>query len=213
MEALRRQLNAIESSEVELDVPVVNAGEKKRRQKETTKTRKKRKLETERSKCDAAKLNPKEEPGPIITPDGDELYVVEKILSKEVGDDGVTYYEVKWEGWDNPEDITWEPLANLARCPELLLAFEMNSDSDKAKETVEESGEQSDQQQDDEAEVEALGVTTPACDDAALEALEDQAMGGMFRRVWRKKKFLLMSWELQQWGWQFDAPCKDQNKR
>ncbi|ODM87837.1 hypothetical protein Ocin01_18845 [Orchesella cincta] len=46
----------------------------------------------------------------------------------------------------------------------------------------------SDQQQDDEAEVEALGIPTPACDEATLEALDNQAMGGMFRRVWREEE-------------------------
>ncbi|ODM88656.1 hypothetical protein Ocin01_18026 [Orchesella cincta] len=177
--------DAIESSEVELDALVVNSGEKKRKQNESKKPVKKAKLEKERSKCDAAKLNPKEEPGPIITPDGDELYVVEKILSKEVGSDGSP--TTRSSGRDGIIRHYLGAISKLGRCPELLLAFEMNSDV-KAKETVEESAEQSDQQQDDEAEVEALGIKTLACDDDALEALDNQAMGGMFRRVWREEE-------------------------
>ncbi|ODM88230.1 hypothetical protein Ocin01_18451 [Orchesella cincta] len=106
--------DAFESSVVELDALVVNAREKERR-KESTKTRKKAKLEKERSKCDAAKLNSKEEAGPIITRDGDELYLVEKILSKEVA------------------RTLPGAISKLGRCPELLLAFEKLFDDEAKK--------------------------------------------------------------------------------
>jgi len=55
----------------------------------------------------------------------DEEYEVEKIIEKRVRK-GKVEYLVKWKGWDNPDDNTWEPVANL-ECPELIDAFEKSS--------------------------------------------------------------------------------------
>ena len=58
---------------------------------------------------------------PIITPEGEEEYIVERILdSKKVGQQ-IEYY-VKWKGY-GPEENTWEPKAHLANAPEKLAEF------------------------------------------------------------------------------------------
>ncbi|KAJ4393442.1 hypothetical protein N0V93_002652 [Gnomoniopsis smithogilvyi] len=44
--------------------------------------------------------------------DEDE-YVVEKIFSHYIADDGKPRFEVKWEGYDKKSDRTWEPEENL----------------------------------------------------------------------------------------------------
>merc|ERR1711860_404118 len=39
-------------------------------------------------------------------------------------DGGVPYYLIKWDGWNDPADQTWEPMENLDSCPDLLKEFE-----------------------------------------------------------------------------------------
>jgi chromobox protein 1 len=39
-------------------------------------------------------------------------YVVEKILGHRFNK-GVLEFDVKWQGYDNPEDRTWEPEENM----------------------------------------------------------------------------------------------------
>jgi len=51
------------------------------------------------------------------------IYDVEKILDKKKVN-GVWKYLIKWEGWENPEDLTWEPLEHLESVPLLLSKFE-----------------------------------------------------------------------------------------
>lgn len=43
----------------------------------------------------------------------EDIYVVEKILSHMIGQDGKPLYQVKWEGYDDKADLTWEPEDNL----------------------------------------------------------------------------------------------------
>ncbi|XP_023348277.1 chromobox protein homolog 1 [Eurytemora carolleeae] len=58
----------------------------------------------------------------------EEEYEVEVIVDKRVRK-GKVEYLVKWKGWENPDDNTWEPVANLD-CPELISAYESkNNDS------------------------------------------------------------------------------------
>ncbi|KAF2755713.1 chromo-domain-containing protein [Pseudovirgaria hyperparasitica] len=54
--------------------------------------------------------------------DGDE-YVVEKILKHTYNKKGTVEYQVKWVGYDQPEDLTWEPEDNLDTAPEILAAY------------------------------------------------------------------------------------------
>lgn len=51
----------------------------------------------------------------------DEEYEVEKILDKRIRKGNVEYY-VKWKGWNDPADNTWEPVGNLD-CPVGNLRF------------------------------------------------------------------------------------------
>jgi len=61
----------------------------------------------------------------------DEEYEVETILEKRLRK-GKVEYLVKWKGWENPEDNTWEPVANL-ECQDLLEAFEKKHGGKDAK--------------------------------------------------------------------------------
>jgi hypothetical protein len=50
----------------------------------------------------------------------DKQYVVEDIIGKK-DDNGVVKYLIKWRGYDEP---TWEPLANLDHCDQLIKRWE-----------------------------------------------------------------------------------------
>ena len=52
-----------------------------------------------------------------------ESYIVEKIVGDKEKD-GVKYYQVKWQGYDNPKDLTWEPIEHLTNCRESIEAYE-----------------------------------------------------------------------------------------
>lgn len=54
--------------------------------------------------------------------EGEDEYVVEKILKHKFVR-GQTHYQVKWFGYDNDEDLTWEPKENLETAPEILEAY------------------------------------------------------------------------------------------
>ena len=51
-------------------------------------------------------------PGPISVDKGVETYIVEKILD-ERKKKGKTEYQVKWLGWEDEKDRTWEPYNHL----------------------------------------------------------------------------------------------------
>merc|ERR1719320_782463 len=51
-------------------------------------------------------------------------YEVERIVDKRVVD-GATEYLVKWKGWENEEDQTWEPQENLMGSEKLIKKYEM----------------------------------------------------------------------------------------
>ncbi|CAD5211289.1 unnamed protein product [Bursaphelenchus xylophilus] len=54
--------------------------------------------------------------------EGEETYVVEKILNhRKIR--GKKEYLIKWQGYDDPADNTWEPVENCD-CPELIEAYE-----------------------------------------------------------------------------------------
>lgn len=49
----------------------------------------------------------------------DEEYIVEAILGHK-NERGSVYYHVKWEGWDEENDNTWEPASNLHDAQDIL---------------------------------------------------------------------------------------------
>lgn len=53
----------------------------------------------------------------------EEEYEVETIIEKRTRK-GKTEYLVKWKGWDNPDDNTWEPVENLESSEELIKEYE-----------------------------------------------------------------------------------------
>ena len=62
------------------------------------------------------------------TDDGDESeeYEVEEILKMRVVNDNVQYL-IKWKGFEDEDDLTWEPVENL-RCPDILADFDEKMD-------------------------------------------------------------------------------------
>lgn len=78
-----------------------------------------RRQRTQVKRTDVSKPLAKErKPRPVQ----EEVYEVEKILDHRIVRGRLQYY-VKWVGWDNPEDNTWEPEENLIQCPRLLRAY------------------------------------------------------------------------------------------
>lgn len=53
----------------------------------------------------------------------EEFFPVKGIVEEEHRDDGL-YYLVHWEGYDNPEDYTWEPSSHLEHCVDIILSWE-----------------------------------------------------------------------------------------
>ena len=57
----------------------------------------------------------------MTTPEGEEEYVVERILDSKWVGRRLEYY-VKWKGY-GPEENTWEPVAHLANAPDKLAVY------------------------------------------------------------------------------------------
>jgi len=55
----------------------------------------------------------------------DDEFEVEKVLDKRVSKKGGVEYLVKWKGFDNQEDDTWEPAENLDGAEVEIRKFEM----------------------------------------------------------------------------------------
>jgi hypothetical protein len=56
---------------------------------------------------DVARVNPE-----VIAAQDKQMFIVEQILSHKKVNNNYSF-RVKWEGYDDPTDITWEPYKNL----------------------------------------------------------------------------------------------------
>lgn len=52
----------------------------------------------------------------------DDIYQVESILDSDLID-GELHYLIKWVGYDDPKDYTWEPIAHLPNCAQLIMDY------------------------------------------------------------------------------------------
>ncbi|KAI6177783.1 Chromo domain-containing protein [Aphelenchoides bicaudatus] len=57
---------------------------------------------------------------------GKEVFTVEKILDKTMVK-GKPMYKTKWLGYEDPEDITWEPLSSFQPPARLVKQFEIEN--------------------------------------------------------------------------------------
>ncbi|KAK4901581.1 hypothetical protein LTR27_001353 [Elasticomyces elasticus] len=55
--------------------------------------------------------------------EGEDEYRVEKILSHDFDKKGNVIYQIKWLGYENDEDLTWEPIENLDGAKEILRLY------------------------------------------------------------------------------------------
>ena len=58
----------------------------------------------------------------VSYPMADDIYVVEKIISRRVTESGQVEYFLKWFGYDE-DDATWEPEENVF-CKDLIEQYE-----------------------------------------------------------------------------------------
>lgn len=71
------------------------------------------------AKAKAAAPEPEDEGDDDDEEDEDE-YRVEKILAHEYAKDGSVLYQIKWLGYEDETDLTWEPEENLYVPPPTL---------------------------------------------------------------------------------------------
>ncbi|KAI7285761.1 hypothetical protein KC345_g1533 [Hortaea werneckii] len=55
--------------------------------------------------------------------DDEDEYRVEKIVKHDWLDDGTLVYQIKWQGYEDPGDMTWEPVENLEGAKDVLQAY------------------------------------------------------------------------------------------
>lgn len=67
--------------------------------------------------------------------DDEEEYRVEKILNHGFHDDGSALYQIKWLGYNDASDRTWEPIENLYVIPNLSLWMRIKTCVDMADPT------------------------------------------------------------------------------
>ncbi|KAF7640177.1 Eukaryotic translation initiation factor 3 subunit G [Meloidogyne graminicola] len=71
-------------------------------------------------------------PGTSNQIDGeDNVFPVERIIGKRIFD-GVVQYKIKWKGYDDPEDDTWEDIDNV-HCTDLVKEYENEHKNDKVE--------------------------------------------------------------------------------
>ena len=66
-----------------------------------------------------------------IGEEDDNEFVVETILEKLISRQGKEKFLVKWEGYENEEDRTWEPTSHLEK--HMIADFEKNEEKIKEK--------------------------------------------------------------------------------
>ncbi|RMY43591.1 hypothetical protein D0863_16311 [Hortaea werneckii] len=55
--------------------------------------------------------------------DDEDEYRVEKIVKHDWLDDGTLVYQIKWQGYEDPGDMTWEPVENLEGAKDILQTY------------------------------------------------------------------------------------------
>ncbi|PGH13327.1 hypothetical protein AJ79_03744 [Helicocarpus griseus UAMH5409] len=65
------------------------------------------------TKRSSAPVDDEEESDEESDEEGEDLYVVEKVMGHEFAKDGTLLLQVKWKGYEKPEDQTLEPEENL----------------------------------------------------------------------------------------------------
>lgn len=75
---------------------------------------------------------PEQKPADLEEEEEDgEIYEVEKILNCITDDNGDIFYLVKWAGYDDPKDYTWEPIENLTNCQLLVEQYHEKNKPEK----------------------------------------------------------------------------------
>merc|ERR1712133_59332 len=91
---------------------------------------KKQKKEKEKKEKEPKKGKKEKKAKKVVSGDEEDEYEVEKILEKrDIG--GLIEYKVKWKGWENEEDQTWEPVDNLGGSEDLIKEFESSQEEDE----------------------------------------------------------------------------------
>lgn len=81
----------------------------------------------------AAAQNASASPSHPAALDGDQEFSVDCIVAAK-GTGAARLYRVKWEGWEDPNDDTWEPIAHLH--PKLVAEFEEEERARRAEEAA-----------------------------------------------------------------------------
>ncbi|KAI7181210.1 hypothetical protein D0869_14833 [Hortaea werneckii] len=55
--------------------------------------------------------------------DDEDEYRVDKIVKHDWLDDGTLVYQIKWQGYEDPGDMTWEPVENLEGAKDILQTY------------------------------------------------------------------------------------------
>ena len=67
------------------------------------------------------------QPAPLASPDVDEDYEVTRVVDKRTTRAGAVEYLVEWKGYEQPDEHTWEPAAELTHAAALVKAFERSN--------------------------------------------------------------------------------------
>ena len=117
----RRSRTAVPSQEV---VPRKRSVEKKA-EVEVKKTEKKDEVEVKKTaKKVEVEVKKTEKKGKTGTKKDEDVFEVERILDERMDKESKKEYLVKWKGWNNPEDNTWESVDSLDGSKKLIKDYE-----------------------------------------------------------------------------------------